>query len=1358
MAQSIVLKHQGLYTYPNPLSSRPEGALQLATNIIIDRDNTAEPRRGYSELEYPLGTDSNNRPDQIMTFGDNLVAHYGLPQNPEKLAFFQKESTFTGTISSGSNSITDITSTVDFYSNSIVKVVEKQTIFSANQTLGSNILTNVVSTQGLYPGLEIGGRGIPPGTTITSIAGTVLTFSPTDVDISTDKLTIVNHGLSSGQLVTFSSTGTLPGGLSASDIYYAIPSSNDVISLTDLSGSPIDLTSQGTGTHSIIESDPFEITISNNALFTAVGNTITATNKNLVILPSDTRAVVINSSDIVMSNSNAYTSRTVSFPSSQVDTTNNKIIILSHGLVNGDAIQFSTTGTLPSPLSSTAVYYVVESDSNAIKLSNSLNGSAISLIDQGIGTHTITVRDSFTIGGWIDYPGSFINPTGNVKMRYAEQDNSLFFTSEEGIRKLDNIAGISFFATVTDGSDIITNCEVLDVYLGEFISGPGIPDGSYVIDLISDNSFQISQNVSLPGGLASASDQLIRVQPRLAGIPYALDGEASLISGLPGFLPDDRSVQYFILWGYKDANDRIARGAPSSRSSIIVSNSSGSNQNAQISFTVPDGITPAHFYQIYRSGFSATAADVPPSDSRLIYEANPSYTEILNKIVTFVDDIPEELRTGEILYTSEGQEGVESANFPPLFAKDISSFKNSLFLSNTRDKHNLSLTILSVSGSFDIQGDTAIGSNTISNIVDMTGIQIGQIITGTGIPASTFVETVTIATNSITITNNATANGTGISLTLQNGTSGIEVGDTITIAGLTYTAAQTEDYSGTNRDFKVYAQGSPAQNIANTALSLIRVINRQTGAVGSPDVYAQYTSQINNLPGEILIEARTYTGELFYATADSTSTGAAFIPALPGPGGVTVFSKNEENKNNLAYSKYGLPEAFVLGNQQPIGNSRSETIRIIPLRDSLFVLKEDGAFRVTGEDPESFRSSIFDNTIALAAPESVAKLDNTIFALSREGIVTITDSRSDNISRPIENLVLDTFEESEEKVRTLTFGFNYDSDKKYILFTIKSRFDTSATQAFVYNAITNTWTTWELNRTCGVVLEDESLIYLGRADRNTFKVERKDRNYKDYIDDDFDVSIEFVTGVLTSGSNQVALMLPDTTHLAVGMTVQGTGIPSGTKIQSIDDNFTITLNKAATVTGLVELSFQDNTLLRLANTFNTRVGDVIYQNDGRFSIITSVDSDKNTIITKNPIDSWTEGDAKILVGINTVLQYGAQTCGNPSITKQVSEFVAMFEEPFFDTATVGFYTDLSKDEESVDITGQIGGVLWGLYSWGSGTWGGIVRPSPIRTYVPREKQRNTQINIKLTHREAFAYYRLSGIELFYNRTSQRVRR
>lgn len=1501
MPQSITLQHRGLYTYPNPLSARPEGSLQVAKNLTIDRENTVEPRRGYAELDYPLGVDSANRSDQVIDYGDsNLLVHYGLPKSPSRLAFFMFEQEFSAVITSGSNVISDIVSTSDFYSSAVVKGLVKEVIFQGDQTLGSNSLTNVLSTQGLYVGIEVGGRGIPLNTVITGISG----------------------------------------------------------------------------------SGPYTITISNNALATQVGNTITATNANLISFPTDSRAVVINSSNIVLDNNAGYTSRTLTFNPADVNTGTNVIAITNHGLVDGDQVQFTTTGTLPAPVVSGAVYYVVESTNSTFKLSTTFGGTVLDITTQGAGVHTMTVRDIFTIGGWIDYPGIFENPVGNIKMRYAEQSNSLFITTSEGIKKIDNIKGINFTATVTHGSSTISNCSILDVEVGEFVTGPGIPDGSYVTSLLSSSSFQINNNVSLPSGVVSANNQLIRVEPRLAGVPYALDGEVILVSDAAGFLPNDRAVQYYILWGYKDANDRIARSAPSSRASIIASNSTGSNKSTQLRFTIPDGITPAHFYQIYRSGFSATAGDVPPSEARLIYEANPSYTDILNKILTYTDNVPESLRTGEILYTSEGQEGVEAGNYQPLFASDVASFKNSLFVSNTRTKHELPLTILSVSGSFSIlgntdnstafksltisspslsvTGDTTSGSNVISNLttsemgaiaigasisgagipagsvvtsyasptsvtisnnatataaavvltLGIVGVALGQLVSGTpfasgtritdvftqsvlvdtlysgdpfiynvpnaaqlkvgqpvsaaaGIPAGTLIEAVnvqmdktfvdtsvdpstetfTIANhelangdvvnfldpvapaslpggistntnyyvisattntfqvslsfggaahnisstgsgtvrriNQVKMTNNATANlsgvvitfgagyridtsvtatTTGTTVTFKNGTSGVEVGDTLTIAGLTYTASTVEDYSGVNRNFKVYSHGTPAQNIANTAQSLIRVINRQIGAVGSPDVYAEYTSQINNLPGEVLIRARTFLGQKFFANADSVASGQAYIPALPGLGGTTVFSKNEETFNNLAYSKTDLPEAFPIGYQQQVGNEKSKTIRIVPLRDSLFNLKEDGVFRVVGESPESFGSFIFDNTITLAAPESVATLENTIIALSRQGIIAITDNKSENISTPIQNLVLDIFEKNSSNVTSLSFGFAYQSERKYILFTIKEAADAVATQAFVYNAQTVTWTTWEIDRTCGLVLKNDDLIYLGRPDKNTLKVEKKDRKFTDYIDNNFDVNIQAVTGVLTSGSNIVNLILPDTTHLTVGQTISGTGIPNGTRIQSITDNFTIVMSKQATVSALVELSFENNRLIRLSDVSGTKVGDVLYQNDGRFSIILTVDETKNTVYTRNPINSWTDGPSQILTAIDTELQYNPQFCGNPSSIKQVTEFIAMFETPFFDTASVSFSSDISLGEETTTLKGQIAGVLLGLYPWGQMIWGGIVRPAPLRTYIPRDKQRNTQLNIKINHREAYAFYRLSGVQLYFNRGNQRVRR
>lgn len=90
------------------------------------------------------------------------------------------------------------------------------------------------------------------GADADAFVGTGLTAS-TDVDPSTDELTVTAHGLTDGDKVSISTmTGTLPAGLSANTIYYANSLTANTFSLhtaTPVSPSNlVNITSTGSGT------------------------------------------------------------------------------------------------------------------------------------------------------------------------------------------------------------------------------------------------------------------------------------------------------------------------------------------------------------------------------------------------------------------------------------------------------------------------------------------------------------------------------------------------------------------------------------------------------------------------------------------------------------------------------------------------------------------------------------------------------------------------------------------------------------------------------------------------------------------------------------------------------------------------------------------------------------------------------------------------------------------------------------------------------------------------------------------------------------------------------------------------------
>ena len=88
------------------------------------------------------------------------------------------------------------------------------------------------------------------------------------------------------------------------------------------------------------------------------------------------------------------------FATSDVNTSNETFTESSHKYQTGDAVQISSTDTIPSGLAASTTYYVINASSSTIKLATTLTlakaGTAINLGSTGAGTHTIqtVVTDS----------------------------------------------------------------------------------------------------------------------------------------------------------------------------------------------------------------------------------------------------------------------------------------------------------------------------------------------------------------------------------------------------------------------------------------------------------------------------------------------------------------------------------------------------------------------------------------------------------------------------------------------------------------------------------------------------------------------------------------------------------------------------------------------------------------------------------------------------------------------------------------------------------------------------------------------------------------------------------------------------
>lgn len=653
-----------------------------------------------------------------------------------------------------------------------------------------------------------------------------------------------------------------------------------------------------------------------------------------------------------------------------------------------------------------------------------------------------------------------------------------------------------------------------------------------------------------------------------------------------------------------------------------------------------------------------------------------------------------------------------------------------------------------------------------------------------------------------------------------------------------------------NNEVLISGLKSVGQSVEDTARSLERVINKDPNC----PVNAYYISGVNDLPGILLLESRSLVDDTFYLAVNQDSMSDNFSPVIPVAKEVTlvsssspeaifttatnhgysigqqlytfidpdttsilvsgkkivsstpalttfslsgftstssystfdkalvfkadVASDNSVNPNRIFFSKISQPEAVPSLNFIDIGPKDKPIQRILALRDSLIVLKEDGVYAVTGSAAPNFSVRLVDNSALTYAPDTAVNLNNLIYVLTTQGIVTVSETGVGVISRNIENKIQE-IANAKYDYKLTSWGISSESDRCYIIFLPTKVADGVATQAYRFNTFTRAWTRWTIASNCGAINPQDDKIYLSDGLRPYVLKERKNFERQDYADRDF------VRNIIANAVSGNKLSLSSATEIEVGDVIAQVQYLDINKFNRLlkkldrdslnsDDyystlNVSTGVNLASSINLLYSKLISDgvgapapsgintpeairddiNAIISYLNTVSSGTGfknyrlvvdELVYE-----SLITEVNLNLNTITLKY-MTHFIEGSASIYKGIKTKVQYTPQHFGKPESTKQISEGTFIFDQNNFWSGIVSYSSDRSYDFSSINFNIR-GPGFWDGYNWAEVVFGGEGNEVPVRTLVPRDKSRCRYMHIQFTHFNAREKWRLLGVSV-----------
>jgi hypothetical protein len=1456
--QNVTLRAKGLYSYPNSLSAIPDGALLEASNVVIDRDEVVEPRRGFTFYGNSFGAPST-RAKQMMIYRNRILRHY--------TSNVQVDSNGNGLFTLMDDQTGGVASVLEPQTNIRIKYVE------ANGNLYFTSTQGIRKISCLDPD-TIASKQITLAGGVKALDGQA-TLNPTPGWFTGDS--IVAYRIVWG--IKDENTNVILGSPSERII---IENPGQNLLVKDYNKLVSDLSIVAEVAPLIINGDITNgsATVSNTITTQlSVGQTVSGAG-----IPANTYIdSITDGTTLVLTN--LATATTVANP-------------ITYGQRLSDT-DYDTL-TISTNSSAATLYAVLASLANGPnnKLDNDLQFQEAQIVS--INVIAGNLYQSVDSSDYFD----IYNAYNTVKYRVWFQSGTSIAPSANGVTLIPiGVSGADTDAQVASKINAQLNST------GDFTS----TQLGNVLTVTNDDvgvSTQPFVNVVDPTFTISVVNK--GVSPEFGNIPITpsspphTPATAGEIAQMQAYF-DEIVNQLNITSGISDYARQSIGGSFSNTTESATVN---------LIFTIPEAITTEYFYQIYRSalfqaGPNSTLADVTPDDElRLIFEGNPTSQDLINHFVNFYDNIPEAFRVGGAnLYTNANSgEGILQANTPPPLSLDIATFKNSTFYANTRTRYSKQIGLLTAVGlsggkitiSSDVSTNTYTFVDSTQQIVDAT-LVAGNLYTSSGTSdyfdifnannittyrlwfqsgTSVAPSGVNVQLIECDVLNTDTANQVAVKvqvlLSSTNSFAAITTSNVVTIvneeagnanvpndnvADPGFSIVVTTAGSGENEatlSIGVSSASTPAQQVDETARSIIRIINKNQNEA----VYAYYVSGPTDLPGLILLENRNIGDGIFYISANNTTisqkfnpdfkdvsditaiavgnpsvvtstahglvsgdkiviSGSNSTPSIDGIQVVTVLTANtfsvpvnvtvagttggfvntkvaiagdnEAIPNRLYYSKSQQPEAVPIVNYQDVGSKNKKIVRILPLRDSLFILTEDGIYRLSGDGPFNFQITLFDSSTIIKASDSAVVLNNQIYMFSSQGIATISDTGVSIISRQIENKLIPLTTSQYTNFPTATFAIPYESDRAYLLFTTKSVNDVTSTICYRFNTFTNTWVSWDIQKTCGVVNQQQDVLYLGPGDTNFTEKERKSFTRLDHADRQFELTVPIggINGNILSLGALFGTLVGDvfvqTQYLTIAQYNRllkhldnDTGlnqknyysslqvIPGVDLRQKVTDLATkldtdsglATHGYVAAISGFSN-SFPDtqsafnviiNKLIADANTFiktySLSVGVVEYEVP-----VTAIDN-QTTLITLSYNVPLIFGVIIQYKKFNTTVTWIQHHFSDPSMLKQVSESTILFDNMAFTGAFISYASDLSTGFQGIEIPGE-GVGTWGGFDWGQVVWGGEGSSRPFRTFIPVDKQRCRYVTGRFQHSNAFENFAIFGISYTYNMISSR---